>query len=387
MVDNIQGVLNWSQQVEPLEAIAIDVERASTYRYSSRAYLIQLKTESAGILIIDPLAFTLPPSFIELINSHPWVLHAARQDLPSLAMEGFKPIEIFDTEVAARLLGMPRVSLGALTEELLQIKLAKEHSAADWSKRPIPTQWLNYAALDVDFLLELKQILIPALEYSGKWEYAIEEFEFESSFSNIHPPLEPWRQTKGIAQLRTPKQLAILRALWQFRDELARREDVATFSILRDRYLIDMSKAALLGKAQFEAATPKPLRNKVKWWQVARSARQLGPVHLPSARTANQAPDYKNWPRRYPDVHSSYQLLRQNLIERADELHMPVENLISPNPVRTWVFEQVTARDSHLSNQLSGAERQSQIEKELIAQGARKWQAKIVALEIVQLQI
>src|SRR5699024_10475171 len=155
VIDRIQGVLQWCEAAAsaPEEPVAVDAERASSYRYGSRAYLVQLRTEAAGTALIDPLAFTLPGTLLELLSEREWVLHAAGQDLPSLAEMGLRPQRLFDTELAARLLGMDRVGLSAVVEDTLCLRLAKEHSAADWSRRPLPSGWLVYAALDVEVLV------------------------------------------------------------------------------------------------------------------------------------------------------------------------------------------------------------------------------------------
>ena len=105
-----------------------------------------------------------------------WILHAASQDLPCLSELGMWPDRLFDTELAARLAGLPRVGLAAVIEQLLGFGLAKEHSAADWSTRPLPEPWLRYAALDVEVLTELREELIELLEADGKLEFAEQEF-------------------------------------------------------------------------------------------------------------------------------------------------------------------------------------------------------------------
>ncbi|NMA77896.1 MAG: ribonuclease D, partial [Actinomycetales bacterium] len=115
VIDRLQPMLAWCEAAAaaPDEPVSVDAERASSYRYSSRAYLVQLRTEAAGTALVDPLAFPMPGSLITLLNSREWVLHAAGQDLPSLAQLGLHPGSLFDTELAARLLGMERVGLGA----------------------------------------------------------------------------------------------------------------------------------------------------------------------------------------------------------------------------------------------------------------------------------
>src|SRR3954452_18591841 len=132
--------------------VAIDAERASGYRYSSRAYLIQLRREGAGTILVDPIGFDSLAPLQDALAGTEWILHAATQDLPCLTEVGLTPTELFDTELAGRLLGYPRVGLATLVETLLGFRMKKEHSAADWSTRPLPVPWLEYAALDVEVL-------------------------------------------------------------------------------------------------------------------------------------------------------------------------------------------------------------------------------------------
>ena len=130
---------------------AFDAERASGYRYSARAYLIQIKREGGGLHLIDPIPFGVESSYFKRLNQliahEEIILHASTQDLPCLRELGINPTDLFDTELAGRIAGLPRVGLGALTESLLDITPAKEHSAVDWSIRPLPEDWLNYPPL------------------------------------------------------------------------------------------------------------------------------------------------------------------------------------------------------------------------------------------------
>jgi ribonuclease D len=157
--------------------VAIDAERASGYRYSARAYLVQLRREGSGTALIDPIAFDGLDALNEALRGTEWILHAATQDLPCLAEVGLRPTALFDTELAGRLLGYPRVGLATLVETVVGRSLRKEHSAVDWSTRPLPEPWLEYAALDVEALIELRERLGAELEETGKAEWARQEFE------------------------------------------------------------------------------------------------------------------------------------------------------------------------------------------------------------------
>ena len=207
--------------------VAIDAERASGYRYGQRAYLVQVRRNGAGTALIDPTACTdLAPLDTALADAE-WVVHAANQDLPCLAELGMQPRRLFDTELAGRLAGFERVGLGTMVETVLGYTLEKGHSAADWSRRPLPAAWLTYAALDVELLIDLRDALEAELSRQGKLEWAQQEFAAIAAAPSPPPRPDPWRRTSGIHRVRSPRGLAIVRELWQTRDHLARRRDLA----------------------------------------------------------------------------------------------------------------------------------------------------------------
>ena len=223
--------------------VAIDTERASGYRYSDRAYLVQLYRRGAGTFLIDPLPFDDLRDVAAAIASAEWILHAATQDLPCMRELGLEPTALFDTELAARLLGMQRVGLGTVVHELLGVELAKAHSADDWSTRPLPTQWLAYAALDVELLVDVRDALEERLVSTGKLDWATQEFVAVLERDLSPRPFEHrWRRMSGIHQLRSPRQLAVARSLWFARDELARETDTAPGRLVPDRSLSAVAK-------------------------------------------------------------------------------------------------------------------------------------------------
>ena len=178
---------------------ALDAERASGFKYSQRAYLIQVHRKDAPIFLIDPIAVLEDEGtaaferFAQVLTSDEWILHAASQDIPCLRELGIVPSRVFDTELGSRLAGLPRVGLGAVTEHFLKIKLAKEHSAVDWSIRPLHADWLNYAALDVDVLLELRAGVSEMLAEQGKTEWAEQEFNKVAAMPPREPKIDRWR--------------------------------------------------------------------------------------------------------------------------------------------------------------------------------------------------
>ncbi|WP_250448502.1 ribonuclease D, partial [Actinotalea sp. C106] len=197
--------------------VAVDAERASGYRYGQRTFLVQMRREGAGTVLIDPVPLPDLSPVNEALGDAEWVLHAASQDLPGLSEQKLRPAAVFDTELAARLLGLPRVGLAAVVAEILGLGLAKEHSAVDWSTRPLPRDWLLYAALDVEVLLDLRRELGDRLVAAGKDEWARQEFEAVRLAPPPPPRVDPWRRTSGLHAIREPRRLAVVRALWEAR--------------------------------------------------------------------------------------------------------------------------------------------------------------------------
>ncbi|HRD64135.1 MAG TPA: HRDC domain-containing protein, partial [Nocardioides sp.] len=222
--------------------VAIDAERASGYRYSSRAYLIQLRREGAGTWLIDPIAFDSLAPLAEALTGTEWILHAATQDLPCLTDLGLRPESLFDTELAGRLLGYPRVGLATEVETVLGQRMKKEHSAVDWSRRPLPEPWLEYAALDVEVLVELRAALADQLVAAGKDEWARQEFSHLLSFEAT-PRVDAWRRTSGMHKVRGRRGLGAVKALWETRDELAERRDVTPGRIIPDSAIVAAAQA------------------------------------------------------------------------------------------------------------------------------------------------
>lgn len=369
VIDRIQPLLAWCEAAAsaPEEPVSVDAERASSYRYSSRAYLVQLRTDTAGTALIDPLAFSMPGTLIRLLAEREWVLHAAGQDLPSLAEIGLRPGALFDTELAARLLGMDRVGLGAVVEDTLGLRLAKEHSAADWSRRPLPEGWLVYAALDVEVLIEVRDVLEDRLRAAGKDDWARQEFEHERTREHGPTRSSSWRGLHGLGSLRSVRQLAAAREMWRRRDEIAGAEDLSPHRVIKDRDLVAAAKEAPRGREAFDRALPAKLRRKDIWWQAARTGLELPAAHLPERTERSYPPPHKLWSKKYPEVFERYQRVRAATAQRAEDLEMPPENLLQPSLLRRWVWEHEQApAEAVLAEQLA----------EL---GARPWQVEQAA--------
>ncbi|GHD01294.1 3'-5' exonuclease [Zhihengliuella salsuginis] len=316
---------------------AVDAERASGFRYGQRAFLVQIRREGAGTWLIDPEAFENLEPIDTALRGVEWILHAANQDLPCLADVGMHPDALFDTELGARIAGLPRVGLGAVVESLLGLALAKEHSAADWSKRPLPQSWLTYAALDVEILVDLRTELVELLEEDGKLDYALEEFAAIRAAGPPAPRQDPWRRTSGIHALRDRVQLAAARELWYERESLAENRDVAPGRIIPDKAIVAAAKAmpatvpALLNTPGFHGrAASKEAPRWIRALNEARRTDDLPPMHLSS----NTPPPPRVWAEKNPEAAARLNTAKPRLARKAEELNIPLENLLTPDFLR-----------------------------------------------------
>ena len=317
--------------------VAVDAERASGFRYSQRAYLIQMYRRGSGTFLFDPPAIGRFDELNTAIHDDEWVLHAATQDLTCLREVGLDPARIFDTELAARLLGMPRVGLGTVVEELLGIHLAKEHSAADWSTRPLPEPWLNYAALDVELLPDLRDAIDALLVEAGKEDIAHQEFADELTRELITVRHEPWRRLSGIHSIRGIRNLAVARELWLSRDALARELDVAPGRLVPDAALTAVAKAMPESKRALAALrefTGRASRTELdRWWAAVETGRATD--DLPVLRgTGDSLPPPRAWADRNPEADARLKAARAELTAVAEELSLPLENLLTPETLR-----------------------------------------------------
>jgi ribonuclease D len=353
--------------------IAVDTERASGYRYSQRAYLVQLRRAGSGTVLVDPIPLhgQLQP-LAEAINGAEWVLHAASQDLPCLAELNLHPASLFDTELAGRLAGYERVALGTLVEQLLGFQLEKGHGAADWSQRPLPPDWLNYAALDVELLIELRASLEAELTAQGKLDWALEEFESVRQAPPPKPRPEPWRRTSGIHKVRNPRQLAGVRALWEARDTIARERDISPGRVLPDRAVIEAAVADPAGEPDlvklpvFRGRAQRRLAG--TWTSALREARELPREELPNPSPPHDGPPPPSrWADKDPAAAARLAAARASLAELSTTNNLPVENLLQPDLVRRTCWQ--PPEDIGVAA----------VGEVLRAGGAREWQIALTA--------
>ena len=355
--------------------VAVDAERASGYRYSARAYLIQLRREGTGSALVDPVPFEDMTTLNAAIGDTEWILHAASQDLPCLTELGMRPVNLFDTELAGRLLGYPRVGLATLVETIVGRRMRKEHSAVDWSTRPLPAPWLEYAALDVEVLIELRDALADELARTGKAEWARQEFAHLVSAAPNGPRKDPWRRTSGMHRARGRRALAAVRELWEARDAIAAQRDVTPGRIIPDSAIVEAAnalpadRAALLALKGFKGRGAQRYAN--QWVEALRTARALPEDELPplTARYDGPPPP-RAWADRDPVAAARLSTARTELAARAAELSLPVENLLTPDYVRRLLWE---------PPEVDGHELGDAVADELRRLGAREWQVELSA--------
>jgi ribonuclease D len=358
--------------------VAMDAERASGFRYGHRAFLVQLRRQGAGTVLIDPVACPDLSGLDAALADAEVVLHAASQDLPCLAELGYRPRRLFDTELAGRLLGFPRVGLGALVETVLGLALEKGHAADDWSTRPLPADWLRYAALDVEVLVELRDALAAALAEQGKTEWADQEFAAVLAAEPAGPRPDPWRRTSGIHRVRSRRGLAIVRELWLERDRIARRRDLSPSRVLPDSAIVEAARSAP-GTAEALAALPGfrgrgAKRHAAEWLGAIRRARAQADVALPgpSGPVTDGPPPAHRWSERDPVAAKRLAAVRAVVAALADEHSLPTENLLQPDAVRrlAWQPPDPVTPES--------------VAADLAAYGARPWQIDLTAVPIAK---
>lgn len=378
-IELIDSPRAWTRALDALSAgqgpLALDAERASGFRYSQRAYLVQIYRRGTTNYLVDPVTVGDLTELTTAFGDTEWILHAAKQDLPSLRELGVTPHTLFDTELGARLAGLARVGLQGAVEDLLGVQLAKEHSAADWSTRPLPDEWLNYAALDVEVLPDLRDAISLVLAEADKTKIAEEEFAAILREEPPAPKAEPWRRLSGLHKVRGQRNLAIARELWHARDELARDTDTAPGRLLPDRSIVlaaaesPKSKKALIGLKEFHGRASR--KEAERWW--AAIERGTTTEDLPAVRAARDTiPPPRAWPDRAPEAARRLAIAKDLLARQSERLEIPAENVLTPDHLRRLCWNP------------SDPTRPSAIDAQLEELGARRWQRDIAVPLLVE---
>ena len=259
-LDGKEAVARFVASIANTRAIALDTEGASFHRFIDRIYLLQLSTREASA-ILDPLTIDVPEGLGALLESRKVevVFHDADYDLRLLHQDyAWRVTNIFDTRVAAQLLGIRAFGLAALLERFFGVKLEKKHQRADWSMRPLTAGMLDYAAQDTEYLLDLRDRLGNELAKLGRSSWAAEEFiRLEGTQWEAEDAREAFLRVKGARDL-TRRQLALLRELVIWRDDIARGVDRATFRVVSNDTLLELARLAPTARAQLSTVKGMP---------------------------------------------------------------------------------------------------------------------------------
>ena len=245
-IDTQQEADDFLTDIADVREIAVDTEGSSFHRFIDRIYLLQITTRERSA-IIDPLPIGMPKALGDILQDSDVevVFHDADYDLRLLHQDyGWHVNHIFDTRIAAQLLGIKAFGLAALLEQFFGVKLDKKHQRADWSLRPLTQGMLDYAAQDTKHLLDLRDELKSRLEMLGRWDWARDEFErLEGTRWEDDDTSLSFLRIKGARDL-SRRELAVLRELVPWRDSVARDVDRATFRVMGNEVLLDIARSA-----------------------------------------------------------------------------------------------------------------------------------------------
>ncbi|HEY7567718.1 MAG TPA: HRDC domain-containing protein [Gemmatimonadaceae bacterium] len=320
-LETADAVEQFISSIEGTPTLAVDTEGASFHRYHDRVYLLQLSTQERHA-IIDPLCAGTLDTLGAIVESRgvEIVFHDADYDLRLLHQDyGWRVANIFDTRLAAQLLGIRAFGLAALLQSFFGVRLDKRFQRADWSMRPLSKEMLAYAAQDTMHLLELRQQLRSELEKRGRWSWATEEFaRLEGTRWDDEDPASTFLRMKGARDL-SRRELALLRELVPWREDVARELDRSTFRVVGNEVLLELSRRAPSSKAELGAIKGMP-RGMIE----TRSAGILEAIQRGVAVAEADLPRFPKSPRwaRDPDFDERVNRLRQVRDAKARELDL-----------------------------------------------------------------
>ncbi len=248
MISRPEQLAEFVACLAPHSVIGLDTEADSLHSYREKICLVQVSSPDGGWLV-DPLAGMDLSEFYASLSRHRIVIHGADYDLRLLGRHGsFDARDIFDTSIAARFAGLEQIGYAALVEKFFGVQLCKASQRADWGRRPLPPKMEEYALNDVRYLLPLAEILENRLRELGRWEWYLQSRD--AMVQSAREPRErdvenAWR-INGSSKL-TPREAAILRALWHWRESEASAWDRPTFHVISNDRMIDAARAAAAG--------------------------------------------------------------------------------------------------------------------------------------------
>lgn len=361
---------------------AIDTERASAYRYDDRAFLVQIFRRGAGTFLLAPEGHRAEFERIiaPVVNGGDWIVHAAPEDLPSLAELGLHPGTLFDTALAGRIAGFDKPNLAAMVEEFCGVTLEKGHGREDWSEVPLPREWLDYAAEDVIYLNDLAEAQAEFLASTGKLDIAEEEFAFlVAEFEDWQPQLKTWRDLKGVSHLKSRISLAVAKALWEARDAEARARDISPSQLMPNKVLLAVARQTPRSPHDLGNVPGFPRRRSSavkQWFPVLRSVYESDPSNWPQRETrvadgaSPTAPSKSSWQRHHPESWEALQAMRSAVTYSAAQLEMQPEVLLTPAILRQAVWTATTTQGPWSTHRTAIL---------LRSLGAREWQIAEVA--------
>lgn len=382
--------------------VAVDTERASGFRFDDRAFLVQLRRDGAGTHLVDPAAVPQAGEILaSVMDTAPWILHAAHSDLPALTSLGWHTPELHDTQIAGRLLGYGQIGLAGMLEEFLGVTVAKDKGREDWSARPIPDAMLSYAALDVELLIELRDVTLSRLRDLGRDGWYRQECDHVSRGWSFPVPEPDWRKLRGIGHVRDPRGLEIVRRLVDARTSVARDRDVPPEHVLRGSSILDLAQqpgradqqlrrevsgASRLARTSRGSGVVRELTAVLS--SAVRQAVSADPASLPDRPTSSAGrPDHRTWERDHPLAYRLSTGFRDALAVASDHTGIRVEDLLTVRALRSVAWDvscallQTGRRNPSLPGEDPGdpvSELEDMLGHSLEDQQCRRWQVDLL---------